>query len=362
MTQHIVFLHADLDYSGHTHRTLSTARTCREAGAKVTLVGGRGSRSAPAEALGLELSPLDLHPGPLGAPFLRRRLVERLIELKPDLLHVTDLALARLAAQAARRLGLPYILHADGPVQERVEFDAGLLRAVIVPSESLDERLINAGRLPREALVHLPSSPAELDPRALEDEDVTCAPFDHDGPPRIGCTGHFDEGFAGDWFLEAARILDREGKRWTYLMLGEGPTEQALRRRVREANLTDRVTIGVPTTSTSRRTLASLDIHVACRVDTGPGWLTAQTMRLGIPNVAVATGEAFHLIRDQETGILVPPGDARRLADELTMLVDNPGRARAIGASGRASNLAGAPREEFETKIRELHGLTVASA
>ena len=338
MTQHIAFLHADLSYSGHTHRVLSTARCCHEAGARVTLLGGPGSRQSAAEALGLELSRLDLTPGRLGRPFLRRRLIERLIELKPDLLHVSELRFAPLAAQVARRLGLPYILHADGPVQERLEFDEGLLRAVIVPSESLDERLINAGRLPRELLVHLPSSPAETDPTRLDDDEPQLSsPFDHDGPPRIGCTGHFDAGFAGDWFLEAARILAREGKPWTWLMLGEGPTEGALRRRVRDANLTERVTIGVPTTSTSRRTLASLDVHVACRVDTGPGWLTAQTMRLGIPNVAVATGEAFHLIRDQETGVLVPPGDARRLADELTMLVENPGRARAIGASGRAS-------------------------
>ncbi len=357
MTQHIAFLHADLSYSGHTHRTLSTSRVCREAGARVTLVGGRGSRQSAAEAQGLVLAPLELKPGPLGRPFLRKRLVELLIELKPDLLHVTDLSLARLAAQVARRLGLPYILHADGPVQEHVEFDEGLLRAVIVPSESLDERLINAGRLPRELLVHLPSSPAEKDSERDEDDVIPSSPFAHDGPPRIGCTGHFDKGFAGDWFLEAARILDREGKKWTYLMLGEGPTEESLRRRVRDANLTELVTVGVPTTSTSRRTLASLDVHVACRVDTGPGWLTAQTMRLGIPNIAAATGEAFHLIRDQETGILVPPGDARRLADELIALVDNPGRARAIGAAGQASNMQSSPRAEFERTIRELHGL-----
>lgn len=408
MTQHVVFLHPELSYSGHTHRVLSTARVCVEAGARVTLLGRSGSRHAAAEALGLTVEPLELLPGPLGRPFVPRRLVDRLIELKPDLLHATDLRLARLAATAARRVGVPYLLGAPAAVQERVDLDPGLLRGVLVPSESLDERLINAGRIPRELLVHQPSSPDEGGdrgrvpagdpgdgpgdgkvgggPHPLQDRgdesvrggEITSAsddpppdggapspapevgpivPFDHPGPPRIGCTGRFDEGFAGDWFLEAVRILVREGKAWDVLMLGEGPAESALRRRVRDADLTGRVTIGVPTTHTSRQTLASLDVHVACRTDTGPGWLTAQTLRLGIPNIAVASGEAFHMFRDQETGILVPPDDARRLADELTALVQNPARARALGYAGRQANLAAAPRAEFEARVRELHGL-----
>ena len=366
MTQHIVFLHPELSYSGHTHRILSTARVCVEAGARVTFLGRRGSRQAAAEAAGFAVEELDLFPGPLGRPFLKRRLIERLIALKPDMLHVTDTSLARLAAAVVRRLGLPYLLETPHSTNERIEFDAGLLRNVIVPSESLDERLINAGRLPRELLVHLPSSPGELElGEAAEltadgeprEPQIPDAPFAHEGPPRIGCTGYFDAGFAGQWFLEAARLLDREGKKWTFLMIGEGPEERDLRRRARDAGLAERVTIGVPTTSTARRTLASLDVHVACRTDTGPGWLTAQTMRLGTPNIVAASGDAFHLIRDHESGILVPPGDARRLADELANLVANPARAAAIGSEGRHRSLTDAPRSDFDQRVRDLHGL-----
>jgi glycosyltransferase involved in cell wall biosynthesis len=352
---HVVFLRPDLSYSGATQRTLSTARVLLEAGAQVTIITRGGSRAAAARAHGFELRELELEPGRLGRPFLKRRLIELLSELKPTSLHVpaTDLAgLGPLVARAARRLALPYVLEATRLTAQPIEFDAPLLRAVLVPSDCLAEPLVNHGRVPRELLVMLPGAPPDEPPGTR-----LRAPLDHTGPPVIGCTGSFDAGFAGEWFLEAARMLAREQKPWSFVMLGEGPDERKLRRRTREAGLTERVTIGVPTTDTALSTLTSLDVHVSCRTDTGPGWLALQTMRLGIPNLFAAAGEAFSLVQDQHNGILIQPGDGRRLADEIAGLVANPERARALGAAGRRTSFERSPRTAFEATVRELHGI-----
>ena len=359
---HIVFLRPDLNYSGATQRAIGSARVLAEAGAKVTLVTAGGSRRAEARAAGLEIAELDLEPGPLSRPFLRQRLTDLLTELKPTSMHVSARnleALGPVAARAARRLGLPYVLEATRPAEARIDYDAALLRAVVVPVDCLIEPLVNHGRLPRELLVFLPDAPPDTveKPGDAAPTRPPKEPFDHAGSPVIGCTGSFDGGFAGDWFLDAARMLALEGKRWSFVMLGEGPDERRLRRRVREAGLTEHVTIGVPTTDRALSTLASLDVHVSCRTDTGPGWLTLQTMRLGIPNLVAAAGEAFALIKDQHNGILIQPGDARRLADELSSLVANPTRARALGAAGRRTSFERSPRTAFEAELRQLHGV-----
>jgi glycosyltransferase involved in cell wall biosynthesis len=59
----------------------------------------------------------------------------------------------------------------------------------------------------------------------------------------------------------------------------------------------------------------------------------------GIPEIVV----------HEDTGLLVPPGDAVALADAIVTLLAHPDRARAMGARGRAR-----AREKFsiETAVR----------
>jgi glycosyltransferase involved in cell wall biosynthesis len=52
--------------------------------------------------------------------------------------------------------------------------------------------------------------------------------------------------------------------------------------------------------------------------------------------VATAVGENASAIRHNETGLLVPPGDADALADALVGLLNDPARARALGDAARA--------------------------
>lgn len=56
----------------------------------------------------------------------------------------------------------------------------------------------------------------------------------------------------------------------------------------------------------------------------------------GVPVVAAAHGGLPEMIRDGETGMLVPPGDAAALAASLRALADNPGRARRLGEAAAA--------------------------
>ena len=97
-------------------------------------------------------------------------------------------------------------------------------------------------------------------------------PFEGDGAALIGCSGYLDVSHDTDWFLDAARILRTGGRACSFAILGEGPREVQLRRRLRQAGMCAAATIGVPTTADAGQTLAGLDLYVSCRVP-GPGWL-----------------------------------------------------------------------------------------
>ncbi len=56
----------------------------------------------------------------------------------------------------------------------------------------------------------------------------------------------------------------------------------------------------------------------------------------GLPVVAAAAGGVPDVVKDGEAGHLVPFGDLNRLAEAVGGLVDDPARAHALGAAGRA--------------------------
>jgi len=60
-----------------------------------------------------------------------------------------------------------------------------------------------------------------------------------------------------------------------------------------------------------------------------------EAMASGLPCVASAVCGIPEIVADGETGLLVPPGDARHLADVLLRLLQQPAVARALGIAGR---------------------------
>lgn len=60
-----------------------------------------------------------------------------------------------------------------------------------------------------------------------------------------------------------------------------------------------------------------------------------EAMALGLPIISTRSGGIGHVIRDGENGVLVPPDDPGALAAAITCLVDDPDRARRLGAAAQ---------------------------
>lgn len=65
------------------------------------------------------------------------------------------------------------------------------------------------------------------------------------------------------------------------------------------------------------------------------GLVFVEAMMFGKPVIAGRAGGAREVIAEGETGLLVPPGDARALGEAMTRLASDPGAARAMGEAGR---------------------------
>lgn len=77
----------------------------------------------------------------------------------------------------------------------------------------------------------------------------------------------------------------------------------------------------------------------------GPGFAYLEAMACGLPVIACAGSGASEIIRHEESGLLVPPGDREALAAALMRLLDDGELRRSMGACARSFVLSEADSE-----------------
>jgi glycosyltransferase involved in cell wall biosynthesis len=82
--------------------------------------------------------------------------------------------------------------------------------------------------------------------------------------------------------------------------------------------------------------IAACDVYVNPADVEGLPVTILEALALGRPVVATSVGGVPSIVRDGETGLLVPPGDPDAIAQAIAWMVDNPQTASAYGSSGRA--------------------------
>lgn len=130
-----------------------------------------------------------------------------------------------------------------------------------------------------------------------------------------------------------ARLTDLP-LRWSVAIAGRGDEEAGLRDLIASRGLGDRVRLlGLRTDVPDL--LAAADVFVMPSLSEGLPLALLEAMSAGVPVVASAVGGIPTVIREGETGMLVPPSDADALAGALgRVLTDRALRTRIASAAG----------------------------
>lgn len=155
---------------------------------------------------------------------------------------------------------------------------------------------------------------------------------------RIGSLGRLHPHKGYDVLVHALARIQREhpalSARFTVAVGGDGPARAdiaALARRLGVANL---VLAGYQ--EDPRAFLAAQHAYVQPSRVEGLCISAHEAMQAGLAAVVSAVGQMPLSVREGETGFVVPPGRADRLAAALVRLVSDPVRAAAMGAAARA--------------------------
>jgi glycosyltransferase involved in cell wall biosynthesis len=123
------------------------------------------------------------------------------------------------------------------------------------------------------------------------------------------------------------------------LLVGGGELENTVREQVAGLGLQGRVRfLGVRADVAD--ILRASDVFVLSSRWEGNPLSVMEAMAAGLPVVSTAVGGVPELVREGETGLLVPSEDAAALAQAMQALVDDAARRRAMGAAARQHAVA----------------------
>lgn len=152
-------------------------------------------------------------------------------------------------------------------------------------------------------------------------------------PPVVGVVGRLAPVKNYSLFLEAARLVLREEKA-AFVLVGEGPDKGRLERQAADLGIAGRVRFA-GWVANPYPLLAAMDVVVLTSNWEGFGLVLLEAMALERPVVATAVGAVREIVRDGETGLLAPAGDAEAIAASVLRLLRDPALRRSLGARGK---------------------------
>jgi glycosyltransferase involved in cell wall biosynthesis len=164
------------------------------------------------------------------------------------------------------------------------------------------------------------------------------------------------KGFAN--LIRACGLLAERGKSFQCEIFGEGPLENELHAQIDQLNLQDRVALsGAKPQREIRQRLAVASVFVLPSVVDAHGGMDnlptviMEAMATGLPVVSTGIGGIPEMVVQNETGLLVRPGDAVLLAGAIEKVIDDRSLAQKLGEAGygRAQKLF-----SIEKNVRDL--------
>jgi glycosyltransferase involved in cell wall biosynthesis len=321
------------------------------------IAGNDGEFVTQVRALGIPCSVAHLHPLERRRPFAMARAFAAVLaaagRLRPAVIHSNEIASFHAAGYVAGVLRIPAITHVRFP-----DTNAGyswflgsrFSRALFVSHDLRAAALQEAPGVfaGRSDVLH---DGVELQPEWSGEERARVRRelgLETDAT-LVAMAGQVAE-VKGIWhFVDAARLLASAGANAHFVVLGDdlksgGRARRAMQEKVAALGLDKQFTF-LGFRKDAPRLVQAFDIIAVPSLVEPLGNATLEAMAAGRPVVGSRVGGIPEMVVENETGQLVPPADARALADSIGRLVSDPEcRARlSTAARARARDTFGIP-------------------
>jgi glycosyltransferase involved in cell wall biosynthesis len=261
-------------------------------------------------------------------------------EWKPDVVHTHTAkagALGRVAARWARVPGVVHTFHGhvlSGYFPPLIEtgfrwIERTLALAtdqIITLSPSLKRDLVAMRIAPAEKISIIPLG-MDLELLAAcraRRKELRAEIGAAEDEPLIGIVGRLVPIKDHAMFLAAVAGMVHSGNRARFLVVGDGPLRDSLIAQATAAGIADRVHF-LGWRQDMAQVYAALDILALSSLNEGTPVTILEAMAAGVPVVATAVGGVPDVVREGETGWLVPARDPQAMVNAWKQVFLNPG-------------------------------------
>ena len=341
----VMFLSTSMGMGGADKQLLSAAQLMHAQGHAVCIVSltELGPMGLEARSQGIRTESLDMRRG-VPDPRGLIRLIRLVRAWKPDVLH-SHMVHANLMARAVRLFArVPVIvstihnIYEGGPLwMAAYRVSNGLVDHMTIISEAAADRFVKEGIVPRDLLTCVPNGvdTERFRQVAPGTREALRSSIGVDDRFVWLAVGRFE--IAKDYpnMLHAfAQVCQRDSNA-VLLLVGHGSLQQETESLAQSLGLGDRIRfLGVR--SDVPEVMAAADGYVMSSAWEGMPIALLEAGAAGLPIVATRVGGNHEVVRDGESGFLVPPRDAAALGQAMLRLMEQaPERRRDMGERGR---------------------------
>jgi glycogen synthase len=278
---------------------------------------------------------------------MAQKAAELSVEMKFDLIHVHDWLVGAAGIVLKESFSIPLLttIHATEHgrnsgihneiqhfIHEKEQQLINYSDQIIVCSKYMEHELITVFKAQKEKLVIIPNG-IEVDQGIFKSEKFFRNSFNK---KIIFSIGRMVEEKGFKTMIKAASIAKENGLNLFFVIAGKGPMLERYRQEVIRRRLEEQlVFIGYITDAEKNSYLLQSDISVFPSLYEPFGIVALESMILGRPTIVSNVGGLKGTVLHMKTGLLMVPGDAESLLEQINFLIENPKKAEEIGLEGR---------------------------
>jgi glycosyltransferase involved in cell wall biosynthesis len=293
-------------------------------------------------------------------------LVRYIRSFKPDVVHANSSKAGGLAGLAARLVGVKRIIftahgwafNEDRPLWQRIiiwwfHYATVLLAHTTICVSEAMRREARSMPLVQGRFQVIHNGISEVPLRARGDARHALAPS-LTLPFWIGTIAELHPTKQLDVLIRAFATLEDTVPDSALVIMGEGEDRGRLTALIHQLQLTDRILL-LGHVSDAPSYLSALDIFALPSRSESFGFVLLEAGMATLPVVASNVGGIPEIIENNETGLLVPPGDTNALADALSLLAGDAALRTRLSAAFHAHVLARFSKKETTEKTLALY-------